>query len=79
MEHTCNRFKLLLYWDEVRLNENFLGICATTSHCKGAALDNCFGFIDGTVRPICQPNLHQKEVYNGHKFVLALQDDATEF
>ena len=29
--------------------------------------DNCWGFIDGTVRPICRPNVNQKIVYNGHK------------
>ena len=29
---------------------------------KGAALDNCFGFVDGTVRPICRPG-KCKELY----------------
>ena len=28
---------------------------------KGAALDNCIGFIDGTVRPICRPGEMQKK------------------
>ena len=28
---------------------------------RGAALDNCFGFIDGTVRPICKPDTHQRD------------------
>ena len=27
---------------------------ADVVHSKGAVLDNCFGFIDGTVRPISQ-------------------------
>ncbi|KAK9358467.1 hypothetical protein V1504DRAFT_460885 [Lipomyces starkeyi] len=49
--HIYNRFKHLLYWDDVR-----------------AALDNCFGFIDGTVWPVRRPTLHEREVYNGHKF-----------
>ena len=40
---------------------------------RGAALDNCFGFIDGTVRPICRPGEHQRVVYNGHKRVHALK------
>jgi hypothetical protein len=40
---------------------------------KGSALDNCFGFIDGTVRPICRPGEHQRIVYNGHKRVHALK------
>lgn len=40
---------------------------------KGAALSNCFGFVDGTVRPICRPGKDQKVVYNGHKRVHALK------
>ena len=40
---------------------------------KGAALDNCIGFIDGTVRPICHPGEFQRVVYNGHKRVHALK------
>ena len=33
----------------------------------------CFGFIDGTVRPICRPQENQGIVYNGHKRVHALK------
>ena len=40
---------------------------------KGAALENCFGFIDGTVRPISRPVANQRIVYNGHKRVHALK------
>ena len=40
---------------------------------KGAPLPNCFGFIDGTVRPICRPGRNQRVVYNGHKKVHALK------
>ena len=40
---------------------------------KGAALHNCFGFIDGTVRPVCRPGEHQRVIYNGHKRVHALK------
>ena len=39
----------------------------------GAALDNCFGSIDGTVRPICHPGRDQELVYNGHKEVHSLK------
>lgn len=42
-------------------------------HDKGGALNNCFGFIDGTVRPICRPGEHQRIVYNGHKRVHAIK------
>ena len=33
----------------------------------------CFGFIDGTVRPISRPGQHQRIVYNGHKRVHSLK------
>ena len=34
---------------------------------QGALLDNYFGFIDGTVRPISRPVELQEVVFNGHK------------
>ena len=40
---------------------------------KGAPLDNCFGFVDGTVRPISRPQRNQRIVYNGHKRVHAIK------
>ena len=40
---------------------------------KSHALENCWGFIDGTVRPICRPGENQNVVYNGHKRVHALK------
>ena len=40
---------------------------------KGAPLENCFGFVDGTVRPISRPGANQRLVYNGHKRVHALK------
>ena len=41
---------------------------------KGGALNNCFGFIDGTVCLICRPGLlHQRVIYNSHKRVHALK------
>ena len=43
---------------------------------KGAALNTCFGFVDGTVRPICRPGEHPRLVYNGHKRVHALKFQA---
>ena len=36
---------------------------------KGAALQNCWGFIDGTLRPISRPGRNQRVMYNGHKKV----------
>ena len=40
---------------------------------KGAPLENCFGFIDGTVRPICRPGVNQRILYNGHKRVHSIK------
>ena len=40
---------------------------------KGAALDNCWGFIDGTVRPVCRPGENERVLYNGHKRVHAIK------
>ena len=36
-------------------------------------LENCFGFIDGTVRPIARPDERQRIVYNGYKRVHSLK------
>ena len=40
---------------------------------QGSALDNCFGFVDGTACPICRFAEHQKAVYNGHERLHALK------
>lgn len=40
---------------------------------KGAPLMNCWGFIDGTIRPTCRPTKNQRLVYSGHKRVHGLK------
>ena len=40
---------------------------------KGAALQNCWGFIEGTVRPISRPGRNQRVMYNGHKKVHSIK------
>ncbi|CAB3979801.1 Hypothetical predicted protein [Paramuricea clavata] len=55
------------------MSERMLGIYCEAVHRKGAALDNCWGFVDGPVRPICRPGKYQRQVYNGHKRVHALK------
>ena len=42
-------------------------------HRKGAPLQNCFGFVDGTVRRLCRPGRNQRVLYNGHKKVHAIK------
>ena len=60
-------------WNHQLLNPHCLQKYADAVHQKGAALDNCFGFVDGTVKAICRPGQMQRTVYNGHKRVHALK------
>lgn len=46
---------------------------ATAISDKEAALDNHFGFVDGTVQPISRPGEMQRIVYSGHKRVHTLK------
>ena len=60
---------LLSSLDQPWLSRANLKSLADADHAKGAALTNCWGFVDGTVRPICLPSRDQRTVYNGHKRV----------
>lgn len=50
-----------------------LELYAAAVNQKEAALDNCWGFVDGTVRPICRPGTNQCIMYNGHKQVHSIK------
>ena len=63
----------LTQWNDAILHPQALEQYAEAIHNKGAPLQNCFGFIDGTVRPISRPRDNQRRVYNGHKRVHALK------
>ena len=63
-------------WNHGILNPPLIATYADAVHSKGAVLDNCFGFIDGTVRSISRPMSNQRVVYNGHKRVHALKFQA---
>ena len=63
----------LTEWNDLLLSRDKLQLYADAVAGKGAALSNCFGFVDGMVRPICRPGENQKVVYNGHKRVHALK------
>ena len=63
----------LTSWNQPFLSRENLQLYATFIHNKGAPLSNCFGFIDGTVRPMCRPEKNQRHVYNGHKRVHCLK------
>lgn len=60
-------------WNNHILNSECLENYARAITMKGAALSNCFGFLDGTVRPICRPTVNQRQAYNGHKRVHSLK------
>ena len=60
-------------WNFDILSPPMLQEYADVIHAKGAPLNNCFGFIAGTVRPISRPGQHQRIVYNGHKRVHSLK------
>ena len=66
-------------WNHTILNQHALQTYAEAVSDKGAALDNCFGFVDGTVRPFCRRNTNQRIVYNGHKRVHALKFQSIAF
>ena len=60
-------------WNRDVLSSPLLQEYADAIHAKESPLENCFGFIDETVRPIARPNQQQRIVYNGHKRVHSLK------
>ena len=60
-------------WNNAILNPLALQQYADAVSERGAALNNSFGFLDRTVRPICKPGENQGLVYNGHKRVHSLK------
>jgi len=69
------RQKLLLSEIDEQFFQSRAELYATTVEGKCQALDNCFGFIDGTVIAIARPNV-QNISYNGHKGKHALNFQA---
>ena len=60
-------------FDQLWLSQENLQNYADVIHVKGASLSNCWGFIDGTVRPVSRPGKHQRTIYNGHKRIHAIK------
>ena len=60
-------------WNHFIMSPYLLQTYSEAIHDIGAALDNSFGFVDGTVRPILKPRVNQRVVYNCHKRVHALK------
>ena len=65
--------RLLTDFNQDWLSRNNLENFAACIHRKGAPLDNCWGFIDGTVRPVSRPGEYQRILYNGHKKIHAIK------
>ena len=49
------------------LSRRYLELFAEVTHTKGAQLDNCWGFVDGTTRPACRPGQNQRLSHKCHK------------
>lgn len=52
-----------LHW----LTAERLQLYANSVATKGSPIYNCWGFIDGTARPICKPSVDQQKFFSGHK------------
>lgn len=63
----------LTNWNRDILDTDHLEMYAAAIAARGSPLDNCFGFVDGTVRPIARPGENQRILYNGHKRVHAIK------
>ena len=51
-------------------------------HDRGAPLDNCWGFGDGTLRAVSRPGQNQRILYNGHKryyYILSVKSSFTDW
>ena len=59
------------------MQPHILQTYADAIYKKGAPLENCFGFIDGTLIRICRPLLNQRIVYNGQKRVHGIKFQST--
>lgn len=77
LSHFYDRYSWLLQsFEQPWLSRENLSLYAERVHAKGAPLDNCWGFVDGTVRGIARPQEDQRLFYNGHKRKHALKYQA---
>ena len=62
-----NHHHRLTQWNATLLSPRKLQQYADAVAVKGSPWKNCFGFIDGAVKPISRTVENQKIVYNGYK------------
>ncbi len=65
MDDLYDRFKHLL--DNLDLVWLDPELFSQAIHNKGAPLNQCWGFIDGTARPTARPVRNQRIMFSGHK------------
>eukprot|EP00111_Clytia_hemisphaerica_P010919 TCONS_00032003-protein len=76
LSHLYERYGWLLRsFEQEWLSRDNLSLFARHVHDR-APLDNCWGFVDGTVRGIARPKRDQRMFYNGHKRKHALKYQA---
>jgi len=63
----------IVKWNHEPLSPVKLEEYANAVTRKGAPLDSCFAFVDGTVRLISRLGQNQRIVYNGHKHVHSIK------
>lgn len=74
IDFVCDNFAhLLSTLDQPCLSTDNLTRFAAAVGEKGVALQNCWGFVDGTFRTICRPGENQRVVHNSHKCIHTLK------
>ena len=74
MDHIYTRWNhLLSTFNQAWLSaENLQRFCIAVFQKSGAS-HNCFGLVDGTVRPVSRPGEKQRVLNNGHKKIHAIK------
>ncbi|XP_055345269.1 uncharacterized protein LOC129593104 [Paramacrobiotus metropolitanus] len=68
LNHIDKTFRWLLEeWNQAWLTEEDFILYTGAVAAKGGVLRGCFGFIDGTARPISRPKFYQRQCFSGHK------------
>jgi hypothetical protein len=73
LDHMYCKFGNKLKFEQQLIMNNLDSYAKAIRDKCGNALDSCFGFIDGTVHPICRPVKFQRSVWSGHKRVHGLK------
>ena len=57
----------LSFWDEERLSDENIKVYADAIAARTPELSGCYGFIDGTTRPIARPTKNAEKFFSSHK------------